>query len=106
MNAAVTATLEVLVRVYRPFRVYLFGSYARQEALSDSDQDFLLILQTPQEVGQAWKLQKEVSKQLKNPIALDLLFRSRDEFEANSISGPAEVAIEEGQLVYCSETTR
>lgn len=43
-DAALAEVVRRLVRVYRPERVYLFGSVARGEAGPDSDYDILLVV--------------------------------------------------------------
>lgn len=92
--------LLAALAVYKPERVYVFGSWARGEADSLSDLDVIVIKETS--VPFLERLQK-VGRSLPYDLgAVDLLVYTPGEFKAMIKSGNAfaEIIAEEGCLIY------
>jgi predicted nucleotidyltransferase len=90
-----------LVKLYRPERVYLFGSAARGDAGPHSDYDFMVVVADgmPKEQRET----KEVYKILRGiRAAVDVLVWTRDDFDKRlhlKASFPSAIA-REGKLLY------
>ena len=65
--------VQKIVKTFRPERVVLFGSFARQSAGQDSDVDLLVVL--PHE-GSAAKCAAEIRQAIDFRFPCDLLVRS------------------------------
>jgi predicted nucleotidyltransferase len=92
--------LLTALSVYKPERVYVFGSWARGEADSLSDLDVIVIKETSAPFLE--RLQK-VGRSLPYDLgAVDLLVYTPGEFKALIKSGNAfaEIIAEEGCLIY------
>jgi len=99
----VRKVVDGLVTIYRPERVYLFGSRARGDAGPDSDYDFLLVVSdsAPPELLRSAPAY-EVLWSLK--AAADVVVWTHTEFEKRlhlRASLPATV-IREGRLLYAA----
>ena len=102
-DAVVREIVDRLVAIYRPERVYLFGSAARGEAGPDSDYDFLLVVpdsSAPELLRSApaydalWGLK----------AAADIVVWTHGKFESRlhlKASLPATV-VREGKLLYAA----
>lgn len=105
-DETVTEVVRRLVEHYKPERVYLLGSTARGDARSDSDLDFLVVLDnnTPRER----LFDGSIYERLWNiPLAVDVVPLRRRTFEERSgwlMSLPA-IALREGKLKYEAATT-
>lgn len=85
---------------YQPERVFLFGSWAREEEDELSDLDLVVIKQTS---APFWERLREVASLLPAEIGgVDLLVYTPDEFAAMQQEGNAfaEMIIEEARLIY------
>ena len=95
--------LRTLVREFTPERIYVFGSYARGDATTDSDLDLLVLLPAlPAPVEALDRRAREVAGPRGFPV--DLVFMTRARFEERLpalASLPATVA-REGKPVYDS----
>jgi len=92
-----------LVTLYKPERVYLFGSAARGDDVSGSDYDFMVLVpeDTPKEARQTPEL-FEVLADIDAPI--DVLVWPRDYFDERlhlPASFPATI-VREGKLLYAA----
>lgn len=96
--------VESIVREVDPEYVYLFGSYARGEARTDSDVDLLVVERTPfeggrsrrQEMARLWRLLAGFG------VPKDILVYSTEEVERwrESRSHVVGRAIQEGRLLH------
>jgi len=94
-----------LVAVYRPERVYLFGSRARapRDALADSDYDVLVIVASSDEP--VHRRARAAYRALAGvPAAVDVLVWTRQEFEerAGVVTSLAATVADEGRLLHVS----
>jgi predicted nucleotidyltransferase len=92
-----------LVDVYRPERVYLFGSRARGDARADSDYDLLVLLAQSDEPSFR-RARRGYHALHGSGIAVDLLVWTMSEFERRlpaKASLPATVS-REGRLLYAA----
>ena len=92
-----------LVVVYRPDRIYLFGSVARGDAGPDSDFDILVVVSddVPAE-RRDWGLGYRALRGL--GVAKDLLVWRRGDFDArlHLISSLPSTVLSEGKLLYAA----
>ncbi|RMH87296.1 MAG: nucleotidyltransferase domain-containing protein, partial [Calditrichaeota bacterium] len=90
------------IAAYAPERVYLFGSYARNEADDVSDVDIVVIKETEEEF---FDRMKQVVKLLNLPRAIDVLVYTPEEFQEMLRRGNAfaEMVVEEGVIIYEQE---
>jgi len=92
-----------LVEIYRPERIYLFGSAARGDAGLESDFDLMVVVpdDTPREVRE----NKEVFRALLDINApIDILVWTRRHFDERlhlRVSFPSTI-VREGKLVYAA----
>jgi len=92
-----------LVELYRPERIYLFGSAARGEAAPDSDYDFMVVVSddTPREIRET----RAVFRALFDIGApIDVLVWTRQEFDKRlhlRVSFPSAI-VREGKLLYAA----
>ena len=92
-----------LVGLYRPDRIYLFGSAARGDAGPDADYDFMVVVpdNTPPEIRDT----KAVFKVLFDiPAPIDVLVWTRQEFDKRlhlRVSFPSTI-VREGKLLYAA----
>jgi len=102
-DSVLGAIVEHLVQIYRPERIYLFGSSARGDAGPDSDYDFMILVPDA------------AQPELRNPgiayralwrlgVAMDLLGWTRSQFDSRHhlrASLPSTV-LREGRLLYAA----
>ncbi len=89
---------------YKPDRLYLFGSWAREEEDELSDMDIVVIKQTP---SPFFKRLQEVSRFLPEDIGgVDILVYTPEEFKTMQMEGNAfaEMIAEEAKLIYDRQT--
>jgi predicted nucleotidyltransferase len=91
-----------LVEFYRPVRIYLFGSEARDEAGPDSDLDFLVVV--PDDAPESMMRGSEVYSLLSGlGVPKDVIPWRQSDFEGRAAyvraSLPATV-VREGRLLY------
>jgi uncharacterized protein len=93
--------VRVLVDVYHPLRIYLFGSVARGDAGSNSDYDIMVVV--PDNAAQEQRDSDAGYRALWNVgLAKDLLVWSKAEFDKRlhlKASLPSTI-IREGKLLY------
>ncbi|MBI3969248.1 MAG: nucleotidyltransferase domain-containing protein [Chloroflexi bacterium] len=90
-----------LVELFRPERVYLFGSQARGEANEDSDYDLLLVVSESD--LSAYERDQEGYRALRGVrLPIDLLVFTRAEFERYlpAAASLASTVVREGRLLY------
>jgi predicted nucleotidyltransferase len=87
------------LKSYEPEKIYLFGSWARDEEDELSDMDVVVIKKTQDSF---FSRLKEVAKLLPEHTAVDILVYTPDEFREMSERGNAfaEMIVEEGKLIY------
>jgi predicted nucleotidyltransferase len=100
-DAALSEVVRRLVAVYRPERVYLFGSVARGDAGPDSDYDILLVVpgDAPPELRRS---RAAYTALWGTGIASDVLVWTASQFDSRvhlAASLPATV-IREGKLLH------
>lgn len=85
--------------VIHPVAILLFGSAARKELTDQSDIDLLIVMPDASSLNPARKQVARIRGQFGVPV--DLVWMSADEFHRRAaIGGVAQVASEEGVLVY------
>jgi len=92
-----------LVAVYRPDRIYLFGSVARGDAGPDSDFDILVVVSDDVPADRRdWGLGYRALRGL--GVAKDLLVWSRGDFDArlHLIASLPSTVLREGKLLYAA----
>lgn len=90
-----------LSELYKPERIYLFGSVARKEQSPDSDYDFMVVVpdHTPAEVMNSPDLYKILGN---IDVPIDVLVYPRDDFDKQlhlRASLPSTI-VREGLLLY------
>ena len=88
-----------LVEEFRPVKVVLFGSYAKETVTPDSDVDLLVIL--PFE-GKSVSKSVEMRLKLRPQFPLDLVVRTPDNVRERLAMGDTfmEEVLEEGKVLY------
>lgn len=98
----VDLAVKTAVKVARPFRVFLFGSWARGEATIDSDLD-LAVLVPDERKAEMGELHKQIRLAFSDiPMSIDLVLASEGyvaEFH-DSINSVYYKILHEGKLVY------
>jgi len=95
---------ESIVREINPERIYVFGSYAKQETGKDSDLDLLIVEREP--FGGLRKRETEINRirEVLSPfiVPVDILLYSTSEFEKwrNSVNHIIHHCLREGKLLY------
>ena len=102
MNAATRKeVLRRLVAEFQPEAVYLFGSYAWGNPLSESDLDLLVIVSESHErpIERAVRAQRSLRGL---PVAVDVLVKTRAEFERyRPVKASLEAQVSQrGKLLY------
>ena len=93
MTASVTSmnkinnTVKNIVKTITPFvKIVLFGSYARNEANSQSDFDFLVVVPYQLDIKDKIRLRSKIRKALlEKGIRSDILIQSDDELQAKNL---------------------
>ena len=92
---------KTLVEVYRPLKIYLFGSYAWGNPTEESDLDLLIVVSrsTKQSYERAVKGYRALRDMT---IAKDILVFTKKEFEerSNDVTTLCYKAKHEGKLLY------
>jgi len=89
-----------IVEHFRPLRVLLFGSHARQEAREDSDIDLLVVLP---EVTDKRQTAIEIRRALNDlPASKDIIVTTPDEIarRGNLVGTVLRPALREGKVIY------
>jgi predicted nucleotidyltransferase len=98
IRAAWPATIESIVRRFRPRRVILFGSQARGDARGDSDVDLLV---TFDDVANRRERAIEIASLLRSaPFAKDILVASERDAQRPMAGTAIADALREGLVVY------
>lgn len=102
-NPVVAEIVRRLVELYKPERIYLFGSSVRGTAAPDSDYDFMVIVSddTPREVRETKAV---FSALLDIDAPIDVLVWTRHEFDQRlhlRVSFPSTI-VSEGKLLYAA----
>ena len=97
--------VERLVEFYRPHRIYLFGSAARNEYGPDSDLDFLVVV--PDDCPKEIRASGAIYQKLRGlDVSVDVVPWRQSDFQGRAAavasSLPATV-LREGKLVYDAE---
>ena len=89
-----------IVTVYKPEKIFIFGSYANGTAGKNSDLDILIIKRTDENFfNRIRKVRKLLQPQ---PVALDILVYTPEEFEQkkNWVNHILYIVNKQGKLVY------
>jgi predicted nucleotidyltransferase len=92
---------QALVDAFNPERIYLFGSFARDDATPDSDYDLMVVL-ADSDQPQYKRSQRAHAALARFTTAKDILVWTRDEFDGDlhlAASLPATI-LREGVLLY------
>ncbi len=102
-DAALDEIVQRLVGVFKPERIYLFGSAARGSAGPDSDLDILLLIEHPEEP--LYRLSQRGYRALRGiRSAVDVVVWDRATFDSRvhlPASFPATV-VREGRLLHAA----
>ncbi len=80
----IRASVERIVKEFRPERIVLFGSYAWGQPTPDSDVDLLVVLPFQ---GKSWKMASEIRKRIHPPFPLDLVVRTANQLNQRLMIG-------------------
>ena len=96
----IKSIVDQLVKKYKPLRIILFGSAAREEFDEVNDLDFLIIKEDVQQYGIA--RMRELDELIDRNIAADMLVYSLDEFnERLKLEDPfVKTILKEGRVLY------
>lgn len=91
---------EQIINKYKPEKVIIFGSFARNEFNKDSDIDFLIIKKDIADYG--IDRIREISRLIERKTAVDFLIYKPDEIDKRlKLEDPfIKVIFEEGKVVY------
>jgi predicted nucleotidyltransferase len=93
--------VQQIVVKYKPERVYVFGSMARNEFTEDSDLDLLIIKEDVPRNGieRRWQLRKMIEK---HNLPVDFLVIKRTEYEKKLRAEDPflKTILEEGKILY------
>lgn len=92
--------VQKIVKLFRPSKVVLFGSYAYGEPHEDSDIDFLIVTPTPPSMQEARKVTYEFRQQTSLPV--QIIFMDPEAFEETKdiVGGVAYPAHHWGRVLY------
>jgi predicted nucleotidyltransferase len=99
-NQKISAMVRRIVERFNPFKIILFGSYARGDAGPDSDVDLLVVMPVR---GSKRKKAVEIGVALHDiKVAKDVIVVTPQEFEwRKDVIGTIEwPAVREGQVLY------
>jgi predicted nucleotidyltransferase len=99
--ADMARVVDILIRTFRPDRIYVFGSRARGTATWHSDLDLLVVVANAGEFPH--RLAQEAYRVVgQHALPLDLLFMGREEFawRTNVVSSLPATVLREGRLLY------
>lgn len=92
--------IQKIIQELRPQKIYLFGSYAKEQATADSDLDLLVIADMP---GPKNRRSLEVRKLFpQRDFSLDVLVYTEQEFaeESQVVNTVGHIAATKGKLLY------
>jgi uncharacterized protein len=92
-------SVGIIVKKYRPYKVILFGSYAKKEVRPDSDVDLFVIIDSEQST---WDLAVQISLTLKHLLPIDIIVRTPEEISRRMKSGDFFIRniMESGMVLY------
>jgi uncharacterized protein len=93
-----------LVRVYRPEKIILFGSYAYGRPSADSDLDILIIKKTPDRFIDRWTNVRQIVSDPKRSLPFEPLILTPDELQEQLAMGDQfiEEIVTKGALLYAA----
>jgi predicted nucleotidyltransferase len=99
-DSSVNEVISKIVDCYKPEKIIIFGSYARNEHTRDSDLDLLIVKDTDQSFVQRQRSVRSLFD--KQMFAMDILVYTPAEFEKqrNWLNNIINIAIKTGKLVY------
>jgi uncharacterized protein len=100
LQSEIESITAQLVEKYKPEKIILFGSAAREDATPDSDMDFLIIKNDTPHKGRDRMI--EVSRLIDRNLPADFLVYRPDEFEKRLAMGDPflEMVVAEGKVLY------
>lgn len=101
---ATYSALCVLFREHKILRALVFGSFARGEQSRRSDIDLLLVQDTSARFFDRYDALYAELSALLEPYAVDLLIYTEKELAALSARKFIQTVLEEGEVIYESET--
>jgi uncharacterized protein len=92
--------IRQIVERFHPKTVILFGSYAYGEPHKGSDIDLLVVVPSPPQRQEVWRIAAELGKQCSTP--LQIVFMSSEEFEETKdvVGGLAYPAYHWGRILH------
>jgi uncharacterized protein len=90
-----------IVRLFKPERIFLFGSYAYGQPTADSDVDLLVVMPF---LGKGFRKASEIRSRIDADFPLDLVVRTPDELSRRLAGGDffLREATEKGELLYAT----
>lgn len=101
----VTRIVDALRETFRPEKIYVFGSQARETPSRDSDVDLLVVVRDAGEFPH--HLAQEAYRMLgRHLLPLDIVFISYNEFQwrAGVVTSLPAAVLREGKLLYATGT--
>ena len=86
---------------FHPRQIILFGSYARDAAISHSDVDLLVVLPFQ---GKSWQMAAEIRRRIRAPFPMDLLARTPGQIQRRLEMNDAFIraVTQEGIVLYAA----
>jgi predicted nucleotidyltransferase len=97
-RAEIQRLADQIAELFKPFRIVLFGSYARDAQRPESDVDLLVLMDTPEEGEESLRIRQAVPCD----FGLDLIVRTPESFRQRLLLGDfflREIA-EQGKVLY------
>jgi predicted nucleotidyltransferase len=97
----VNLAIQILVKLYNPLKIYVFGSYAQNKQNHGSDVDFMIVI--PEFTNHPWEMVSQGYGSLSDVhMAVDLVLYDKIQFDkhcANSTSFCTQI-LQTGKLLY------
>lgn len=99
-DTIVTDVITTIIKGYQPEKIFIFGSFVRNEQTKDSDLDLLIIKNTEETYYQRPRAVRSLFN--RQPCSMDILVYTPEEFNKrkNTLNNIVNIAVKTGKLVY------